>query len=198
MDKQVLRPVLYIFLRCRHGSVLANPSVNVIGKPLVELREVLRDDKPVASNVATILDRERIRSARPLFHRKTGEITGMTFDFDSIARHGNTLLGKDLDNMRASLRGREELAARVQQTLALPTKKEAEKIVETVIAALEATMLNNLGTDGFTLKLGSFGKFSVRHKPGILRKIPFTGETILTKDRRKVRFISLGSLRRCE
>jgi SET domain-containing protein len=30
----------------------------------------------------------------------------------------------------------------------------------------------------------------------ILRKIPFTGETILTKDRRKVRFVSLGRLRR--
>jgi len=100
--------------------------------------------------------------------------------------------------MRASLRGREELAARVQQALALPTKKEAESVMETVIAALEATLLNNLDTDGFTLKLGSFGKFSVRHKPGIRRKIGFSGETILTKDRRTVRFVSLGRLRRCE
>ena len=91
-----------------------------------------------------------------------------------------------------------ELVARVQQALALPTKKEAEMVVETVVAALEATLLNNLGTDGFTLKLGSFGKFSVRHKAGILRRIPFTGETILTKDRRTVRFVSLGSLRRRE
>ena len=90
------------------------------------------------------------------------------------------------------------MAARVQQALSLPTKKQAEMIADTVIAALEATLLNNLGTDGFTLKLGSFGKFSVRHKPGILRKIPFTGETILTKDRRKVRFVSLGSLRQRE
>ena len=100
--------------------------------------------------------------------------------------------------MRASLGGREELAERVQQALALPTKKEAEMIVETVVAAVEATLLNNLETNGFTLKLGSFGKFSVRHKAGILRRIPFTGETILTKDRRKVRFVSLGSLRQCE
>jgi len=90
------------------------------------------------------------------------------------------------------------LAARVQQALSLPTKKQAEMIADTVITALEATLLNNLGTDGFTLKLGSFGKFSVRHKPGILRKIPFTGETILTKDRRKVRFVSLGRLRQRE
>jgi nucleoid DNA-binding protein len=100
--------------------------------------------------------------------------------------------------MQASLRGREELKVRVQQSLALATKKEAEMIVETVVAALEATLLNNLGTDGFTLKLGSFGKFSVRHKAGILRKIPFTGETILTKDRRKMTFVSLGNLRQHE
>lgn len=83
--------------------------------------------------------------------------------------------------MRASLGVREELVARVQQALALPTKKEAEMVVETVVAALEATLLNNLGTNEYVLKLGGFGKFSVRHKPGILRKIPFTGETILTE-----------------
>jgi nucleoid DNA-binding protein len=100
--------------------------------------------------------------------------------------------------MRASLRGREELAVRVQQALMLPTKKEAQHVVDAVIGSLEATLLNNLGTDGFVLKLGRFGKFSVRHKPGILRKIPFTGETVLTKDRRTVRFVSLGNLRQCE
>jgi nucleoid DNA-binding protein len=100
--------------------------------------------------------------------------------------------------VRASLRGREELAARVQQALALPTRKEAEHVVNVVIESLEATLLSNLATDGFTLKLGSFGKFSVRHKAGTLRKIPFTGETLLTKDRRKVRFVSLGALRQRE
>jgi nucleoid DNA-binding protein len=94
--------------------------------------------------------------------------------------------------MRASVGGRDELAARVQQSLLLPTKKQAEQIVDVVIDSLEATLLNNLATDSFTLKLGSFGKFSVRHKPGILRKIPFTGETILTKERRTVKFVSLG------
>ena len=82
--------------------------------------------------------------------------------------------------------------------MALATKKEAESVVDAVIESLEATLLGNLNVDGFTLKLGSFGKFSIRHKPGILRKIPFTGETILTKSRRKVRFISLGKLRQCE
>jgi nucleoid DNA-binding protein len=100
--------------------------------------------------------------------------------------------------MRASLRGRDELTARVQHALALQTKKEAEHVVEAVIGSLEATLLNNLATNGFTLKLGTFGKFSVRHKAGILRRIPFTGETILTKDRRKVTIVSLGSLRQHE
>jgi nucleoid DNA-binding protein len=100
--------------------------------------------------------------------------------------------------MRASVSGRQELATRVQQALALPTKKEAERVVETVVVALEATLLNNLGTDGFTLKLNGFGKFYVRHKPGILRKIGFSGETIQTMALRKVRFISLGALRQRE
>ena len=43
---------------------------------------------------------------------------------------------------------------RVQQALALATKKEADMMVDAVITALEATLLNNLQTDGFTLKLG--------------------------------------------
>ncbi len=100
--------------------------------------------------------------------------------------------------MRASVGGRDELATRVQRALMLPSKKQAEQIVHVVIDSLEVTLLSNLGTNGFTLKLGSFGKFSVRHKPGILRKIPFTGETILTKEKRQVRFVSLGALRQHE
>ena len=100
--------------------------------------------------------------------------------------------------MRASLRGREELAVRVQTALSLPTKKQAEHVVNAVIRSLETTLLNNLGTNGFTLKLNGFGKFSARHRPGILRKIPFSGETIQTKFKRKIRFISLGALRQSE
>ena len=90
------------------------------------------------------------------------------------------------------------MAVTVQRALALATKKEAAHVIDAVIASLETTLLNNLGTDGFTLKLGSFGKFSVRHKPGIRRKIGFSGETIQTKALRKVRFISLGRLRQRE
>jgi len=107
-------------------------------------------------------------------------------------------LERNLDNMRASLGSRDEFTVTVQRALSLPTKKEAEMVADTVVAALEATLLNNLGTDGFTLKLGSFGKFSVRHKPGIFTRIGFSGETIQTKMLRKVKFITLGNLRRQE
>lgn len=90
------------------------------------------------------------------------------------------------------------MAVRVQRALSLPTKKEAERVVNTVIGSLETTLLNHLGSDGFTLKLNGFGKFYVRHRPGIRRKIGFTGQTIQTKMLRKVKFISLGVLRRQE
>ena len=100
--------------------------------------------------------------------------------------------------MRASIRGRDELTVRVQTALSLPTKKEAEHVINTVIVSLETTLLDHLGTDGFTLKLNGFGKFYVRHRPGIRRKIGYTGETIQTKMRRKIKFISLGVLRRQE
>jgi hypothetical protein len=78
------------------------------------------------------------------------------------------------------------------------SKMEAAHVIHAVIGSLEITLLNNLGTDGFTLKFGSFGRFSVRHKPGIRRKIGFSGETIQTKARGKVTFVSLGVLRQQE
>jgi nucleoid DNA-binding protein len=100
--------------------------------------------------------------------------------------------------MRASIRGREELTERVQAGLTLSTKKEAAHIVNAVIRSLETTLLNNLGTNGFTLKLNGFGKFSVIHKSGILKRVGFTGKTVQTKMKRKIRFISLGTLRQRE
>lgn len=122
----------------------------------------------------------------PPFSRSERNSLYIPFDFGTSFR-------KDLNYMRASVRGREELVARVQQALALSTKKEAEMVVDTVVAALEATLLDNLDTDGFTLKLGSFGKFYVRHKPGIRRKIGFSGQTIQTKMRQTIKFVSLGA-----
>jgi nucleoid DNA-binding protein len=105
---------------------------------------------------------------------------------------------RNLDNMQASLGSRDELTVRVQHALSLPTKKEAAHVIDAVIGALETTLLNNLSTDGFTLKLNSFGKFFVRHKPGVLRKVGFSGQTIQTKMVWKVKFVSLGLLRRQE
>lgn len=90
------------------------------------------------------------------------------------------------------------MAEKVQRALSLPTKKEAERVIDALIWSLETTLLDHLGTDGFTLKLGSFGKFYVRHKPGIRRKVGFSGQTIFTKNRRTVRFVSLGPLRQRE
>jgi len=94
--------------------------------------------------------------------------------------------------------GREELTSLVQRALNLGTKKEAEKIIDTVISSLEEDLLNNLAKDKFTLKLNRFGKFTIRHKPGIYRKIPFTGETKMTNAKRKVKFVTLGPLRQRE
>jgi len=101
--------------------------------------------------------------------------------------------------MRASLGGRDELAVRVQRALSLPTKKEAEHIINAVIESLETTLLNHLGTDGFRLKLNGFGKFYVHHsRTDTRRKIGFSGQTIQTKTLRRVKFVSLGVLRKQE
>lgn len=94
--------------------------------------------------------------------------------------------------------GRELVIAKVQSALDLDTKKEAEKIVNQVIACIEQVLLENLDSDQFSMKLNSFGKFTVKHKPGIYRLIPFTRETKLTKAKRKVRFTALGKLRQSE
>lgn len=100
--------------------------------------------------------------------------------------------------MRASIRGRDELAVRVRTALSLPTKKQAEHVINAVIGSLETMLLNNLQTDGFTLKLNGFGKFYVRHRPSTTRRVGFSGKTIQTKPCRKIRFISLGALRQGE
>jgi nucleoid DNA-binding protein len=91
-----------------------------------------------------------------------------------------------------------ELCARVQQALSLETKKEAEIAVGAVIDALEQTLLNNLSIEGFSLKLGGFGKFKVRHLKATTRRLGFSGETVTTKPKRKVKFVPLGMLRMSE
>jgi nucleoid DNA-binding protein len=52
-----------------------------------------------------------------------------------------------------------------------------------------------------TASLSSFpglGKFEVRHKQGKMRKIPLTGKTQVTADKRKVKFIPLARFRELE
>jgi nucleoid DNA-binding protein len=77
-------------------------------------------------------------------------------------------------------------------------KKEAKLIVERVIVCLEQTLLDNLETDGFVIKLNKFGKLTIRHRAASLRKIPLTGEIKMTSRKRKVKFVTLGKLREQE
>jgi len=91
-----------------------------------------------------------------------------------------------------------ELSARVQETLGLGTKKEAEIVLGAVIDALEYCLLRNLGSEGFSLKLGGFGKFKVSHLKPATRRVGFSGETVTTKAKRKVKFVPLGMLRLSE
>ena len=91
-----------------------------------------------------------------------------------------------------------EFLDRVQSTLNLSTRKESELVIQTVICALEQTLIDRIDSDGFSLKLGSFGKFKIHHRPSIYRKISFTGEMKAINPKRKVKFVALGRLRALE
>ena len=88
---------------------------------------------------------------------------------------GTLSFGKEFEPHASKPKRSRGVGGEGSDALSLPTKKEAEHVVNVVIQSLETTLLNNLQTDGFTLKLNSFGKFYVRHRPGIFRKIGFTG-----------------------
>jgi len=94
--------------------------------------------------------------------------------------------------------GRETIASRVRAALGLSSDREANNVVNTVLDAIVGEITENINTDRFTLKLPSFGKFEVRHKQGKMRKIPLTGKTQMTADKRKVKFIPLSELRELE
>jgi nucleoid DNA-binding protein len=88
---------------------------------------------------------------------------------------------------------------KVQWTLGLQTKKEAEVVLNRVVTAIEQTLLEHLDTDGFALKLGSLGRFTVQHKPAHKRKNPFRkGDVISVPAKRRVRFVTYGALRELE
>jgi nucleoid DNA-binding protein len=61
-----------------------------------------------------------------------------------------------------------------------------------------AEIAANIDVNGFTLKLPRFAKFEVRHKQGRMRKIPLTGKTQMTADKRKVKFFPLARFRELE
>jgi nucleoid DNA-binding protein len=99
---------------------------------------------------------------------------------------------------KSSREGREELTLRVQAALTLATKAQAQSLVSVFVSYLEDTLVQHLAEDGFRLKLNGFGKFSVRHRPSRRRKIGFSGETREIPPKRKVKFLTLGKLRRVE
>jgi len=90
-----------------------------------------------------------------------------------------------------------EVICKVKAALGLGTRKEVE-VVTGVVWPLEETLIENLGQDGFSIKLGSFGKFSIRHRLGTYRKIPITGEWKTTDTKRKEKFVAIGRLRQLE
>jgi nucleoid DNA-binding protein len=96
-----------------------------------------------------------------------------------------------------ALRTNAEVIARVSAALGL-TKKAAAIVAGTVVGAFEETLIEHIDQNGFTIKLGNFGKFSIRHRLGTYRIIPLTGETKMTSTKRKVKFIAIGRLRRLE
>jgi len=98
----------------------------------------------------------------------------------------------------SSLIGREILVEKVRQALGLETRREAARVASAVISCVEDTLVENLETDGFSIKLYKFGKLSVRHRPASLRRIPLTGETKITSRKRRVKLVVLGKLRKLE
>jgi nucleoid DNA-binding protein len=106
--------------------------------------------------------------------------------------------------MSNSRLGRDIWVAKVREALTLNgkqvcrTKKDAEQVVHIVLACLEETVHENLEIDNFAVKLDSVGKLTVRHKPSIKRLIPFTQEVRHTYAKRKVKFTTLGQLRKDE
>ncbi|HEY1253422.1 MAG TPA: HU family DNA-binding protein [Terracidiphilus sp.] len=99
---------------------------------------------------------------------------------------------------KSSREGREELVMRVQAALNLATKKEASDLANVIVSCLEDTLVEHLAEDGYYLKLNGLGKFIVRHRPAIRRKIGFSGEIRDLPVKRKVKFTGLGKLRQLE
>src|ERR1035437_6157744 len=94
--------------------------------------------------------------------------------------------------------GLEEVVERIQATLGLSTKKEAEALVRDFESCLEDTLIEHLAEDGYSIKLGGFGRFIVHHRPPILRRLSFSGVICEPPMRRKVKFTGLRKSRQLE
>jgi nucleoid DNA-binding protein len=140
--------------------------------------------------------KKRIETVRELFRRAVEE--GLVADLQAASPPPASIRIARYQLRGHPLKTNPELSARVQQALNLETKREAEIAVGAVVDALEHTLLNNLCTDGFSLKLGGFGKFKVRQTKPTTRRVGFSGKTVINKAKRKIRFVSLGMLRASE
>jgi hypothetical protein len=70
--------------------VLSDPVWDVVGEPLVELVEVLRDDESVVPDISAISDREGVRFVGPISNRKIGKLERLIVETCGIALHGDT------------------------------------------------------------------------------------------------------------
>jgi hypothetical protein len=95
VNEKVLRPVLDIFPRGRPVYVPVDPVADVLGKPLVELVEVLRDDEPIVPNISPVNNREW--AGLPVFNRNICEIDRLIFNCIGIALHGDTPFRKEFE-----------------------------------------------------------------------------------------------------
>jgi nucleoid DNA-binding protein len=76
--------------------------------------------------------------------------------------------------------GRKTVTALVRTKLNLPSDRQADHLVNTITDSIVQVIRENIETNGFELRLPSFGKFVVRHKQGKRRLIRLTGKIQLT------------------
>lgn len=99
--------------------------------------------------------------------------------------------------MASSRVGMEKFVEKVA-TIFNVSRREATRIIDKVISSLDETLVDNIDTNGFAIKLNKLGKLTIYHREASMRRIPLTGEVKLTSKKRKVKFTTLGTLRQIE
>jgi nucleoid DNA-binding protein len=107
-------------------------------------------------------------------------------------------INKPKSKVSPAVQSHNELITRLGEAFGLKTKKQAEDLLAKFLKALEETLIANIESDGFYLKLGKFGKFTVKHRPSTIRRIPFTKQLSQISEKRKIKFTVLGELRAAE